>query len=189
MAKNTVKGVAVPPAADHSSRPALERLSALAPWLVLRGAALFTRLPPSSRLRRRALQDLAGRGFAGVNRRDPWLPLLLYEPDTEIYPAPEWQAVGLADCYRGIEGWRDVTDAIEEYLPDLRYAPERLIDLGDRFVLRLGLSAGGKASGAPTDQTVGFVYHFSPRGRVTRQDCYWTWEQALAAEGLREDAG
>jgi hypothetical protein len=68
----------------------------------------------------------------------------------------------------------------------VRWTPEHLIDLGDRWVVRLGMSGSGRTSGVPTSQTWGSVYHLSPRGRIARQDIYWTWDEALAASGLQE---
>jgi hypothetical protein len=183
---STVTGVGIPTPAAHTSRPLLERLLALAPWLLPRGAAVIAGRPPSSRLRRLVLREVFARGFAALNRHDHRLVGLGYEPDVEIYPAGEWRALGLADCYHGVDGWLELLAAINEYLPDVRYVPDRLIDLGNRWLLRLDMSAGGKSSGAQTHQTVGFVYEVSPRGRIARQDAYWTWEDALAAAGLRE---
>ena len=62
--------------------------------------------------------------------------------------------------------------------------PEHLIDLGDRWILRVAFSGTGRASGVPTHQTWGFVYQTSSRGRIARQDMHGTWEEALAAAGL-----
>lgn len=78
------------------------------------------------------------------------------------------------------------TDAITESLPDVRYTPEHLIDLGERWVLRVGMSGRGRISGAQTNQTWGFVYGLSSRGRIARQDIYLTWDHTLAAVGLHK---
>jgi hypothetical protein len=186
MGVGGIRGVAVPPATERMSRPALERALALAPALLGRGAASIAHLPASSRLRQRALQWAFSRGFAAINRGDPWFISVAYEPDCEIYPAAGFRTLGLAERYRGHDGWREMTDAIREPLPDVRYTAQRLIDLGDRWVLRLEMSGSGRTSGVPTSQTFGSVYQVSPRGRIARQDLYWTWDETLAAVGLRE---
>jgi hypothetical protein len=179
--------VSIPAAPERASRPAVERLAARAPQLLALAEAVVARLPATSRLRRRALQEGFSRGFAAINRGDPWSIPTAYEPDSEIYPAAGFRALGLADCYRGHRGWHELIEAIRAELPDVRWTPEHLIDLGDRWVLRLDMSGSGRASGVPTHQTWGTVIQISPRGRVTRQDIYWTWEETLAAAGLRED--
>jgi hypothetical protein len=184
MAAGTVRGVDIPPAPEHARRPPLERGLALAPWLMGIGAAVIARLPATSRLRRRALIEALSRGFAAINRDDPWVIPVGYERDCTIYPAAGFRTLGLADCYRGHAGWREIIDAVREPFPDLRWVPEHLIDLGDRWVVRLGMSGSGRTSGVPTHQTWGSVYHVSSRGLIARQDVHWTWEETLAAAGL-----
>ena len=187
MAAGAITGVDIRPPPERMSRPATERVLALAPGLLGFAAAVVVRLPASSRLRRWGLREALSRGFAAINRRDPWFISVAYEPDSEIYPASGFRTLGLDECYRGHSGWRELTDAVREPLPDLRWTPERLVDLGDRWVVRLGMSGSGRTSGVRTNQTWGSIYHVSSRGRIARQDIYWTWEETLAAAGLRED--
>jgi hypothetical protein len=185
MAVGAIKGVDIRPAPERARRA--ERVLAHAPWLLRLGLAIFARLPTGSRLRRRALQEGLSRVFAAVNRRDdPWFIAAGYEPDCEIYPAAGFRALGMADCYRGHAGWREITDDVREPLPDVRWAPEHVIDLGNRWVVRLGMWGSGRTSGVPTNQTWGSVYYLSPRGRIARQDIYWTWDETLAAAGLQK---
>ena len=188
MAEGTITGVEIPSSPERTSRPALERVLALAPWLLGLGLVIVAHLPASSRLRRRALQEGLSRVFAALNRGDdPWFIPVGYERDCEIYPAAGFRTLGMADCYRGHAGWREITDTVKESLPDVRYGPEHLIDLGERWVVRLGMSGSGRTSGVRTNQTWGSIYHVSPRGRIARQEIYWTWEETLAAAGLHED--
>ena len=186
MGASGFRGVDIPRGAEHARRPALERVGALAPQLLGVALAAVARLPVNSRIRQRAVVVALSRGFAAINRGDPWFIPFGYEPDCEIYSAAEFRALGLAHCYRGSEGWRELIDAVEEVLPDVRWTPQHLIDLGGRWVVRHDMSGSGRSSGARTHQTWGSVYLLSPRGRIARQDIYWTWEQALAAAGLRE---
>lgn len=184
MAASTISGADIPPPPAYAGRPPLERALVLAPWLIGTVAAIVARLPATSRLRRRVLVEALSRGFAAVNRGDPWVIAVGYEPDCAIYPAAAFRGLGLADCYRGHAGWREVIGAVKEPLPDIRWVPEHLIDLGDRWVVRLGMAGSGRASGVPTHQTWGSVYYLSSRGRIARQDIHWTWEETLAAAGL-----
>jgi hypothetical protein len=183
MGVGTITGVDIPPAREHPGRPVLERVLAFARWPLSWALAVVARRPATSRMRRRALLELLSRGFAGATRGDYWFVPIAYEPDCEIFSAPEFRALGLADCYRGHAGWRELIDTFTEPISDVRWVPEHVIDLGDRWVLRLGMSGTGRRSGVPTHETWGTVYHMSPRGRIARQDFHWTWEDALAATG------
>ena len=184
MAAGATKGVDIRPAPERARL--VDRVLAHAPWLLRLGLAMFARLPAGSRLRRRALQEGLARVFAAVNRRDdPWYIAAGYEPDCEIHPAAGFRTLGMAACYRGHAGWREIIDDVREPLPDVRWVPEHVIDLGNRWVVRLGMWGSGRASGVRTNHTWGSVYHLSPRGRIARQDLYWTWDEALAAAGLR----
>ena len=187
MAAATITGVSIPPGRARRTRPALEWVLAAAPPIARLGLMVLARLPATSRLRRRALQEAFSRGFAALNRRDPWPIPIVYEPDCEIGFAGDFQMPGFDLVYRGHFGWHEMIDAVRESLPDVRWEPERLIDLGDRWVVRLGLAGSGRTSGAPGQQTWGSVYHVTSRGRIARQDMYWTWEETLSAAGLRED--
>jgi hypothetical protein len=185
MAASAFRGVDIPPLSERSGQPALERVASLAQPLLRLGLTAVARLPPTSRLRRRALQEGFVRGFAATNRHDDWHVALAYEPDCEFHIDAGFRTLGLADSYRGREGWRELIAAVAEGLPDVRWTPEHVIDLGDRLVLRARMTGSGRASGARTQQTWGSVYQLSPRGRVAREEVHWTWEQTLAAAGLR----
>ena len=186
MAGGTSTGVDVPPARERAGRPALERMLARSPWLTGIALAVIARLSATSRLRRRALIEAFSRSFGAINRDDPWLVPHAYEPDCEIYFGPGLRTLGLADCYHGHAGWRESNDDGRETFADLHMKPEHLIDLGDRWVLRLRISGTGRLSGVPTGQVWGSTYQLSPRGRIARQDIGWTWEETLAAAGLAD---
>ncbi len=185
-ASGAFRGVDIPPLSERTGQPALERVASLVPPLVRLGLTAVSRLHPTSRLRRRALQVGFLRGFAATNRHDDSFVALAYEPECEFHIDTGFRTLGLADSYRGREGWSELIEAVAEELPDVRWAPEHLIDLGDRLVLRAKMTGSGRTSGARTQQTWGSIYHLSPGGRVARQDVLWTWEQTLAAAGLRE---
>lgn len=180
-----ITAVTVPPAREGSTRPMLERTLAAAPrWLTRLGFRFVTRLPASSRLRRRALRNGMARSFAALNRGDWWYTPIVYESDCEIVVAAEFRTLGLADRYRGHGGGQELTEAWREELPDVRWDPEQLIDLGERWVPRARVSGSGRSSGVRTDRTWGALYQLSSRGRIARQEIYCTWEEALAAAEL-----
>ena len=185
MATDMVTGISIPPAREQSSRPMLERLGAAAPWLLGLALWLVARMPTTSRLRTRALQEAMSRAFAAMNRGDLWFLPVTYEPDSEIhFLGTGFRTFGLAESYRSDGGWRDATFAIRDEVPDARWVPEHLLDLGDRWILRAQLSGSGRSSGVRTNQTWGSVYYVSARGRIARQDIYWSWEATLTAAGL-----
>jgi ketosteroid isomerase-like protein len=147
----------------------------------------FARLPPGSQLRRRGLKRVAALTWAAANREDFEVPLLFYEPDTEAkIPAEFARTLGLAETYHGhhgfLEGWRD----LRQDAADLRFEPERIIDLGDRVAARVTAFAVGRSSGAALKETRGSVLYFSPRGLIARHEFYLTWEEALAVLERRD---
>jgi SnoaL-like protein len=131
------------------------------------------------------LVEMLSLAWAANDRDDPWFVPIAYEPDCEFHvPTTGFRTLGLDDCYRGHAGQRELTAAVKEPFLDLRMTPEHLIDLGERWVVRLAMFGTGRASGVSTHQVSGVVYHVSSRGRIARQDIYWTWEETLAAAGL-----
>ncbi len=178
-----VRSVEIPTRAAGTERPRLERTLARSPFLIGRLTALVAGRPSSSRTRRRILGEAFGRSFAAINRRDYWFVPFVYEPDCEIHAKGEWSTLGLSD-YHGYGGWLKLMEDTLETFPDLRWAPKRFLDLGERVLVQGIIAGSGATSGARTDQQIGSVYRMSPRGRIARQDLYWTWDEALAAEGL-----
>lgn len=185
MATVKITGVSVPPARESSTRPTLERVLAVAPaWLSALPFRFALRMPASFPLRRSLLRWSMARAWAAANRDDWWFIPIIYEPDCEVVVAAEFRTLGLADTYRGHGASQELADAWRKELPDIRWDPERLIDLGDRWILQAQMSGRGRSSGARTNRTWGCIYHLSSRGRIARQTIYWTWEEALAAAGL-----
>ena len=177
-------GVDIPQAPEHADRPALERMLARVPWLTGIALAVVARLPTTSRIRRRALIELFSRSFAATDRGDSWYIPSAYEPDCEVIVPAEFRALGMAASYHGHAGGYEAIDALMEPFLKLRWRAEHVIDLGDRWVLRARFSGSGRTSGVATDQVWGAVFQLSSRGRIVRQDNYWTWHEALAAAGL-----
>jgi ketosteroid isomerase-like protein len=165
-----------------NARSIEERLALAIPAPVLRLAIVATqRLAPGSNLRRRLLKRIVRRGIEGAARDDFEFAERLFEPDVELRMFGDIaRSLGLAEQYRGHQGYRDVWRDYKLELDDLRYELKQLIDLGDRIALRAVMVGRGRTSGVITRRTQGFIYTMSSRG-VARQDIYWTWQEALAA--------
>jgi ketosteroid isomerase-like protein len=107
--------------------------------------------------------------------------LLLYEPDVELrVRGGVAQALGLAETYRGHQGVRQIWRDYQADMADFRVELEQLIDLGDRYALRVTLVGTGRTTGATTRHTEGFISYFSRRGLIARQEVYWSWDDTLA---------
>jgi hypothetical protein len=165
-----------------------ERVMLAMPTALLRALQRgFARLPPGSQLRRRGLKRLMTLGWAAASREDYEVPLLFYEPDVEIQVAAEGaRTLGLAESYHGHQGFFSVWRDYRQDMAELRIEPKQIIDLGDRFAVRVTNAVVGGSSGVALKQTQGNIFYFSPRGLIVRQAQYLTWEDALAALERRE---
>jgi ketosteroid isomerase-like protein len=144
--------------------------------------AAVLRLPAGSHLRRRIVKRSTIRSLEASGRGVFDFGLLFYEPDVEVQVLGDVaQALGLAESYRGHQGVREVWRDYLRDMDELRLEPEQIIDLGNRIALRVTLVGTGRASGATTRHTEGFVLYYSPRGLIARHEIYWSWEDALAA--------
>jgi ketosteroid isomerase-like protein len=167
-----------------------ERLALHAPRLQRRLIKVVGALPPGSPLRRRALKRMMARGWAALSRGDDEIVLLIFDRDVEfniIGAAPD--LVGLAAGYRGHEGWLEFIGLwrAEWAGSQITHTPEALIDLGDRVVMRITLTARGATSGADVAQSMGIVSWVAD-GAIVRQDNYWEWSECVEALGLRDIA-
>ena len=163
-----------------------ERLALRAPWVVRRLTKLLMALPPGSPVRRSALRRIGGRAWAAFSRGDDEVGLLLIHRDVEINRIG-FTGLGFAERDHGKEGlfemrrlWR-----AEWAGAQITYTPEALIDLGDRLVWRVRLSARGASSGANVAQTCGFVQWLAD-GMVVRSDAYREWSDCVEALGLND---
>jgi ketosteroid isomerase-like protein len=166
-----------------------ERLWVRAPTLYRRLAKLVGALPPRSPVRRRALKRMVARGWAALSRGDDEIVLLFFDRDFEFNTIGWAPIAGLAERYHGHEGWLGFIALWRAAWVDsqITHTPEALIDLGDRLVVRVTLTARGAASGADVAQTMGIVVWLVD-GVVVRQDNYWEWSACLDALGLDDVA-
>ena len=160
-----------------------ERLTLRLPRLYRRLVKLVWALPPGSPVRRRVVKRLTARGWAAQSRQDDEVLLRAYHPNVEMnFFGDDFRALGFAACYRGHEGYRELMGLWRAEWFELRFQPEALIDLGDRLVMPVEMTARGATSGAPVAQTYGNVLWFDD-GLIVRQDVYWEWADCVEALG------
>jgi ketosteroid isomerase-like protein len=158
-----------------------ERLALRVPRLYRRLIKRVEALPPGSPVRRRALERMAARGWAALSRGDDEIVLLFLDSDVEFNIVGA-DMIDLAEHYHGHGGWLEFIDHWRTGWAGLQitHTPEEVIDLGDRIVTRLTLSARGATSGADVAQTMGIVSWFAD-GAIVRQDNYWQWSDCVKA--------
>ena len=169
-----------------------ERLALRAPRVHRRLFRLVLALPPGSLVRRRALKRLVARGWAALSREDDEVVCrLAFDRDIEFnIIGGSARAIGLADRYHGHEGWREFIGLwrAEWGGRHIEHTPEALIDLGDRLVMRVTLTARGATSGADVAMTMGIVSWLADDGAVLRQDNYTEWAECIRALKLHDAA-
>ena len=168
-----------------------ERLALRAPRVYRRFVKLVLALPVGWPVRRMAVKRLVTRGWAALSREDDEIIYrLAFDRDIEFNIMGGYaRAIGLAERYHGHEGWREFIRLwrAEWAGRHIEHTPEALIDLGDRLVMRVTLTARGAASGADVAMTIGVVSWFAD-GAIVRQDNYTEWTQCVRALSL-DDVG
>ena len=165
-----------------------ERLALGAPCLYRRLNKLALALSPGTPVRERFAKRAVARAVEALAREDYEVVLLAYDPDAEItMVGDEPSAVGFAEHYPGHQGYRDLMRTWRVAWVSPRFTPEALIDLGDRFVVRVKVSGRGVSSGAEVAQILGYVLDFAD-GVVVRMDIYWDWSACVEALGLHDRA-
>ncbi len=72
-------------------------------------------------------------------------------------------------------------------MDDIRFAPLRFWDSGDKVVVALRVTAKGKETGIPVEQHLAQVWTMRD-GKAVRAQTYPTQAEALEAAGLRDEA-
>ena len=168
------------------------RRRAFADRLVVRFPSLNTRLTqaafrlPSDHLLRRLLLDWGiGHGFAALNRRDHAAALAAWANDVETAWPRELAGLGFDRVSRGRDERFRFQRQWESELGEHQQKGVEIIDVGDRLVVLARILGSGRTSGAAFQNEVGYVLLFS-KGRVVREDIFFSHREALEAVGLRE---
>ena len=67
---------------------------------------------------------------------------------------------------------------------DLDWEAQEIVDLEDRVLVRVRLTARGKHSALPIDEEVGHVYTIE-NGKAVKLEIFRTWAEAREAAGAR----
>lgn len=172
-------------AGPSQRRPLGDRLGILVPGLSRFVFSLLLRLSPRSRVRRSVMRAAIPRIFAAGNRGDAEAATVLADPDLELRLFG-FAGLGMKERYEGRTGFAEALADWNATMDELQFHPEEILDLGDRLLVRVRVSARGKASGVETTTIAGFLYFVSHTGQVTRMHDYYDWDQAIAAAGLTE---
>jgi ketosteroid isomerase-like protein len=165
-----------------------ERLFVRFPALAHALLSAWSRLPPSSRLRRAIAARLVRQAAAAANRRDFEVLLLALDPEFEM--SFDESAVGgfvppdLVGLHRGHEDFLRVWEAGIEAI-DLKIDYAEVIDYGDRLLLCGRQTGRGRTSGIPVDQPL-FQVMTVRHGLVIREEDFTERQRALEAAGLSE---
>jgi hypothetical protein len=173
--------------APHSHRRFEERLGLRFPGILALLARLVLRLPPRSRLRQAAVRRAVQLGLEANNRGDFEAAFALYDPQVELVTESRLTALGFDRVYRGREQRIRFQQRWVDEWGDFQFAPEELVDLGDRRVLVSGRIVGsGLSSGAGFDTYWAYLTTSSSTGPVIREQFFFDRGEALEAVGLSE---
>ncbi len=165
-----------------------ERVFIRFPALVPPIALVYSRLPPSSRLRR-AFTVRSSRRFAGAfNRRDVDVLLPYLHPEFEFEGAESLLGGYFPDLpkvHRGPEEYRRMFETLFSSWEELTLRSEEVIDLGDRLFGASRITGHGRVSGIALDIRL-FQVMTLRHGMILRQRDFVEREMALAAAVLRE---
>jgi hypothetical protein len=121
--------------------------------------------------------------MAAVNRRDLDAIVPLLEPDMTLHAVGF--GVGTSELMHGPAGLHAFFAEWEEAMGWPQFNVERIIDLGDRVLLRGSLIASGRLSGVETvNRNAAAVFWPSRRGRLRELQFHWEWREALVAAGV-----
>jgi ketosteroid isomerase-like protein len=166
---------------EASQRRSLdERLFVRFPSLFRVFAGAVARLRPGSRLRRLMIGRAVARAYAAGNRRDFEVLLLTHDRDHEYRPSPKLMPPDLQPVFRGHDGYLRLWQYWMDAFGDIRWDPEEVLDLGDRFVVSTEQTGHGSASGVAVSEPVFQLFEMR-RGLVMRQTDFLDRSEALAA--------
>jgi ketosteroid isomerase-like protein len=178
-------------ASSRNRRKIDEAIFVRFPGLARAIGAAWSRLPPSSRLRRALIKRVVTQGCDAANRRDLEAMLILFDPEVELHvgdtPAAAMVPPDLVGIHRGRQGYVRVIKAVTETIEDFRLNYEEVIDYGDQLLIVCRQTGRGRLSGVPYDQPFFQVLSIG-KGRVFRQENFTDRAQASAAIGPPKEA-
>jgi hypothetical protein len=113
--------------------------------------------------------------------------LVAYAFDVEAETAPDFEALGLGETFRGHEGILKMMQAFEDAWERWELEPATVLDLGDRLLVLGGIRLLGNVSGVELARE--FAQLITLRGAlVAREHVFFDWAKGLRAAGLDPDA-
>jgi ketosteroid isomerase-like protein len=125
------------------------------------------------------------RTCAALNRRDFAAFLVGIHPGVEFLGTRDVLGFDHAEAAHGHAGVLEFLQAWFDAISDLRYDPEEVLDLGDRFLITLRMSGHGSGSGVAVSRQFFLLSHVR-RGWVVKQENFLDRSRALEAAGLSE---
>ena len=141
-------------------------------------------LPPSSRLRRRAVDRIVRGAYASVERRDLDSLLVRYSPDVRYHAAPQHVAMGGFDAiYRGHSGVRRYLGSWMDTWEAMRFELHEISDRGDIVMVLEDFYGRPHGTSAELKERQGRVVRLQ-RGLVVEEHWLMSWEETrrLAAQ-------
>ena len=129
--------------------------------------------------------DAVRRGLEAFNSGDIERVLDMAHTYFEAIVPPELSAE--PDTYRGHDGLRRYFESFQDAMEDIRFEPERFIDVGEDVVTVVRLTARGRHTAIPVEQRIAQVWSMS-EGKAVQVRTFATLKRALAAAGLPEEA-
>jgi ketosteroid isomerase-like protein len=129
--------------------------------------------------------EIVGRALEAWQSDDLDTFLTAYDPTIEWHTAMELLVGGMENCYRGIEGVRQLWSVYRTELEDFRFEPQDLRDVGKDRVVFLGrIRWRGLTSRFEGESPLGMVITLRD-GKIVHSMDYLSHEEALEAVGLR----
>jgi ketosteroid isomerase-like protein len=145
---------------------------------------VWSRLQPTSPIRRAVVKRVVTRGCDAANRRDLEVMLVLFDPEVELNivntPAGTLVPPDLIGVHHGHGGYLEVIATLDETIEDFRLDYEEVIDYGDQLLITCRQRGRGRLSGVPYDEHFFLVLRISG-GHVVRQENFTQRSQALDA--------
>jgi ketosteroid isomerase-like protein len=130
---------------------------------------------------RRHELELVRDAFERWNRREHGSVLQQIDPDVEIHVVSAELLGG--GPFRGHDGYREWTAAMEESFEVWQIHPEVFREHGDKVVVLGHMHLRGRGSGIELDQQTGWLVDIRD-GKMTRFQSFLSHEEALAAGGI-----
>ena len=127
--------------------------------------------------------ELVRSGYKAFAEGDIETVLSLLDPDITLEEREP--TLDTPSTYHGHQGILDMIARVNEGLEDVKYAPERFVDMGDQVLVEVRRKGRGSLSGVPVERWQFHIWDIA-EGRAIRFRTYADRHEALEAAGLSE---